>query len=151
MTLHPVALPAPCFVWQSMGKTPEVRVKQQLAPERNLASFYNLHNRKATFGPVWTVRVWWKSVADNSMRHFSGKSTSAKDKTAFSILFINCLLHWSQQKPNTTAGRLRFSRTHSRSHRFLPNVHCSHRLFCKIILDCYSGHAEAPGQTDASF
>ena len=58
MTLHPVALPALSFVWQSMGKTPEVRVKQQLAPERNLASFYNLHSRKATFTPVRTMHVW---------------------------------------------------------------------------------------------
>ena len=61
MTLHPVALPALSFVWQSMGKTPEVRVKQQLAPEKNLASFYNLHSRKATFTPVRTMHVLVKN------------------------------------------------------------------------------------------
>ena len=42
-----MALPALSFVWQSMGKAPEVRVKQQLAPERNLASLLQLTQQKS--------------------------------------------------------------------------------------------------------
>ena len=35
MTLNPVAVPAESFVWRSMGKTPEMHVKHQLATEKN--------------------------------------------------------------------------------------------------------------------
>ena len=47
MTLHPVALPAPCFVWQSMGKTPEVCVKQQLAARKEPRILLQLTQQKS--------------------------------------------------------------------------------------------------------
>ena len=129
MTLHPVALPAPCFVWQSMGKTPEVRVKQQLAPERNLASFYNLHNSDWSYylWPVsWIqVRVWWKFGwrITRCALFFGTKVHFCKGQNCLFYIAIHqiCLLQWSLTETKCYRWKVAFSRTHSRSHRFLPN------------------------------
>ena len=47
MTLHPVALPALSFVWQSMGKTPEVSVKTAASARKEPRILLQLTQQKS--------------------------------------------------------------------------------------------------------
>ena len=53
---------------------------------------------------------------------FVGENTSAKNKNAFSMLIIDCLLHWATEGVTETAGKLCFSQMYSRFHANVNDV-----------------------------